>query len=123
MICTFEKTYGSIVQPHLTGLQGVGRAYSSRAHNIGSCANTKDQTRALLAAGRPSRGGAKPSQAKRLMVAYCIDVGVAQVVDDVGEKLDQPVPKCRLLLMRQYVDPCGGLRFESYGLDNCGSRS
>ena len=40
------------------------------------------------------------------MVAYWIDIGIAQVVDHVREKLDQPEPKCRLLLMGQYADLC-----------------
>jgi hypothetical protein len=37
-------------------------------------------------------------------LAYWIDVGVAEVVDQVGEELNELTPKRRFLLVRQNVD-------------------
>ena len=74
--------------------RGHRPAHSSRASSIGPCTPPKSQT--------TTSGPAETLQ--RLRVAYWIDVGVAEVVDHVGEQLNELTPKCSFLLMRQNVD-------------------
>ena len=98
MTGTFERTYrcaNSAVGFTLRWTQrGHRPAHSSRASSIGSCTTPKSQTTTSVRA----------DTLQRLRVAYWIDVGVAEVVDQVGEQLNERTPKRRFLLMRQNVD-------------------
>ena len=97
MTGTFERTYrcASTVGSTLRWTQrGHRPAHSSRASSIGSCTTPKSQTTTSVRA----------DTLQRLRVAYWIDVGVAEVVDQVREQLNELAPKRRFLLMRQNVD-------------------
>jgi hypothetical protein len=62
-------------------------AHSSRASSIGPCTPPKSQTTTSVRADTLQ------------LLAYWIDVGVAEVVDQVGEELNELTPKRRFLLV------------------------
>jgi hypothetical protein len=74
--------------------RGHRPAHSSRASSIGPCTTQKSQTTTSVRA----------DTLQRLSVAYWIDVGVAEVVDQVGEQHNELAPKRCFLLVRQHVD-------------------